>query len=271
MRVKTDPALWARIEAISLDVPGAELPFSARLARENGWTVAFAEQAVHEYKRFAYLCRIATSDLTPSDEVDQAWHLHLLYTRHYWGPWTAVLGAPLHHGPTEGGRAEGVRFGGQYARTLALYENEFGECPPEDLWPPEAVRFSRPLSARRVHLDEHMLVPRPGVLTRTAAMLLAAGVFLVPAAGIAHDGMASAGEHPGGWLVGFVAHAFDAHLAETLVFSVSGLGLAALVGFTGRRNAKQGGTGCGTGGSGCGGGSSGDGGSGCGGCGGCGG
>ncbi|MEK6230809.1 MAG: hypothetical protein N2A42_03075 [Luteolibacter sp.] len=33
-----------------------------------------------EYKRFVALAMLAGHPVTPSEEVDQAWHLHLVYT-----------------------------------------------------------------------------------------------------------------------------------------------------------------------------------------------
>ena len=81
-----DPSLWNRLQACHPDDVEADFPFSARLARDNGWSKSFAGRVVVEYLRFAYLSRLGEGIVTPSDEVDQAWHLHLTYTRHYWGP-----------------------------------------------------------------------------------------------------------------------------------------------------------------------------------------
>jgi hypothetical protein len=75
--------LWERIQAYEPDDPRAAVPFSARLARDNGWSEEFAERVVAEYRRFAFLAVAAGHPVSPSDAVDQAWHLHLLYTR-YW-------------------------------------------------------------------------------------------------------------------------------------------------------------------------------------------
>ena len=87
-----------------------------RLARDNGWTFEFAERVVEEYRRFAFLAKTAGHPVTPSDEVDQMWHLHLTYTRSYWDDFCGrVLEAPLHHDPTQGGRAEGEKFDDWYA------------------------------------------------------------------------------------------------------------------------------------------------------------
>jgi uncharacterized protein (TIGR04222 family) len=152
--------LWAKLEALDLD-GGAALSFSKRLARDNGWTADFARRVVLEYKRFVYLAATCGHPVTPSDEVDQAWHLHLVYTRSYWDELCGqVLGFPLHHGPTKGGAAEGHKFQDWYARTLQSYTVAFGTLPPADIWPEAAVRFGDAPHFRRVNLRRHWLLPR---------------------------------------------------------------------------------------------------------------
>lgn len=139
-------SLWHRIQAHALDDPFAPCPFSSRLAKENAWGPAFTQRVLEEYRRFAFLAVAAGHPVSPSDAVDQAWHLHLLYTRDYWGEFCpGVLRTPLHHGPTRGGADEHHKFADWYGRTLASYRNFFGE-PPVDIWPnpashPEAVRI----------------------------------------------------------------------------------------------------------------------------------
>ncbi len=71
-----DP-LWPRLAAFVFDAPGAALPFTARLARDQGWTREHAARVVDEYRRFVYLCVRAGHPCTPSVDVDEAWHLHL--------------------------------------------------------------------------------------------------------------------------------------------------------------------------------------------------
>ena len=77
-------ALWQQISDYQIDAPDAEYPFSARLAQENDWSLQFADLVIAEYKRFIYLSCITKQALTPSREVDEAWHLHLTYTKDYW-------------------------------------------------------------------------------------------------------------------------------------------------------------------------------------------
>src|SRR5262245_51302236 len=104
-------ALWDRLRAFDLDDPASPLRFTGRLARENRWEPDYTRRVVEEYKRFALLAVVAGHPVTPSDAVDQAWHLHLVYTRSYWDEFCGtVLGRPLHHGPTRGGSAESAKY-----------------------------------------------------------------------------------------------------------------------------------------------------------------
>ncbi len=154
--------LWRRIEAFALDEPTAAFPFSHRLARDNGWTREQAQRVVAEYKRFVLLAMIAGHPVTPSDQVDQAWHLHLTYTRSYWEEFCGkLLPRPLHHEPTRGGSREGRKFDDWYGRTLASYRCCFGSEPPADVWPPAAIRFGDDVQFVRVNRRRHWIIPRP--------------------------------------------------------------------------------------------------------------
>lgn len=157
----TDSALWHRIAAHRIGPADASLTFAARLARENGWSTAHAERVIGEYKRFCFLAVTAGHDVTPSDAVDQAWHLHLTYSRDYWQHFCpAVLGADLHHGPTAGGTAERTRYYRQYAETLAAYESAFGAPPPPDIWPSARRRFLVDPVGVRVNLFDGIFLKR---------------------------------------------------------------------------------------------------------------
>jgi len=159
--------LLERIMAFELDEPGSQLPFTARLAREQGWTTVFSGRVVTEYKRFAALAMLAGHPVTPSEQVDQAWHLHLLYTRNYWNAFCRdVLGQELHHGPTAGGSDENEKFHDWYGRSLSSYHRIFGEHPPNDIWPSPALRFANAGSGKWVDTSKFWLVPKPGFLDK---------------------------------------------------------------------------------------------------------
>ncbi len=165
------------IEAFPIDLPNTALPFSTRLARENAWSQSFAERVIIEYKRFLVLCVEAGHPVTPSDEVDQAWHLHLCYTQSYWVDLCEqTIGRPIHHGPTRGGSEEQAKYRDWYLKTLASYERIFGEPPPQDIWPSAVIRFGGQ-DFRRIDRTSYFVVPKKGIyqigLITVAGLLLA--------------------------------------------------------------------------------------------------
>lgn len=180
--------LWTRLQAIELDLADAAFRFSDRLARENGWSREFARGAIEEYRRFIYMAATSPTQVTPSDIVDQVWHLHLTYTRSYWEDMCGgVLGRPLHHGPTKGGTAEDTKYRSQYDRTLALYRETFGEEPPAEFWPPEDARFSGASHQQWVDRRTHFVLPRASVTRAAGAMAAGVGLAVVGAGAAAAD------------------------------------------------------------------------------------
>jgi hypothetical protein len=157
-----DQQLIAKILAFELDDPGASLSFTSRLAREQAWTHVFAARVIEEYQRFIALAMVAGHPVTPSEEVDQAWHLHLVYTRSYWHDLCRdTLGQDLHHGPTKGGSDEGEKFHDWYSKTLESYQRIFKEKAPLDIWPAPADRFAHPGAGRWIDSSKFWLLTRP--------------------------------------------------------------------------------------------------------------
>ncbi len=153
--------LYQRLQTFSLDEPNARYPFSKRLARENGWTVEYTQQAIAEYKKFAFLAVVAEHPVTPSEQVDQVWHLHLAYTRSYWDEFCPnILQKTLHHSPTQGGNLEGEKFNDWYNKTLETYTQFFGEFPPVEIWPPAEVRFNHDIKIQRVNTEDYWIIPK---------------------------------------------------------------------------------------------------------------
>ncbi len=166
--------LWSRIEAFSLDAIDAAYPFSKRLAHENNWSLAFARRVVEEYKRFMFLAVVAGHEVTPSQEVDEAWHLHLIYTKSYWDEFCGkVLGKPIHHNPTRGGETERKKYGSLYNRTLDSYRNFFNEAPPADIWQSEPVRFKKVAELKKINVKENWVIPKPKFLGASRAVIFA--------------------------------------------------------------------------------------------------
>lgn len=170
---RTHPA-WQRIAAHVIGPADAEQSFAQRLAKENGWSANDAERVLEEYRRFCFLAATAPHPVTPSEAVDQAWHLHLAYSRDYWDIFCPdVLGRELHHGPTTGGPAERDKHFEQYAMTLKSYEETFGPAP-EDIWPASYKRFYLDPQARRVDPRQYLIIHR-----RQAWTLALGAIFVI--------------------------------------------------------------------------------------------
>ena len=169
--------LYERIRTFRFDDEGAVFPFASRLARDNGWSKGYTTRVISEYRKFAFLAVAAGHPVTPSDQVDQAWHLHLLYTRSYWNRFCKeALAKPLHHGPTKGGGEEREKFNEWYGKTLESYRRFFGEDPPEDIWPEAKIRFGADIHYQRVNPRRFWIV-RKFPAKRLAVWIV--GMFLL--------------------------------------------------------------------------------------------
>jgi hypothetical protein len=182
---------WQKLLDLEFDGPDAALPFSARLSRDNDWPLRFAERAIEEYRKFCFLAAYAEHPVTPSEEVDQVWHLHVLYSRHYWDALCRdTLDLQLHHGPTEGGAEEDRKYRVWYDATLDSYRRYFGE-PPADLWPDANERFDVRNDFVRVNRRDVVTFDRVPLRRGALAVLLGGGVLAVAHALAQADGGAA--------------------------------------------------------------------------------
>ncbi len=157
---KNEIELWNRLKSFELDDPESMYTFSERLALENNWKLNFSLRVIDEYKKFIFLICISDKPLTPSDEVDQAWHLHLIYTNSYWKEMCqTILKKEIHHGPTKGGESENNKFMDCYEYTLEKYRTIFKVEPPSDIWPISEKRFSD-IHFRRINIKKNWVISK---------------------------------------------------------------------------------------------------------------
>jgi len=163
-------AIWKRIEQFPIDEPGAPFPLSARLAREQGWTKDFTQRVMLEYRRYCFLAAVSDHPVSPSEVVDEAWHIHLLYTDNYWRRFCPdALGKPFHHFPTLGGTTEKGKFDDWYSTTLQSYERYFGKKPPRDIWPEPGYQFA--YKPQPITKDTHWIIRKPKLRFRLPLVL----------------------------------------------------------------------------------------------------
>lgn len=172
--------VWSKLQQYRIDEPVDGRPpafaFEKRLARENGWSIAYATRVVEEYKRFLYLALFGGHPVCPSDEVDQCWHMHMTFTRSYWDRLCKhVLGMPIHHDPSRGGKSEDTKHDDMYAKTKQAYQRVFGAKPPEDIWPSSERRFDHSKRFRRVDVSAMYMIPKQRI---HQAAMIGGGVLL---------------------------------------------------------------------------------------------
>ena len=170
-------ALRAALSHMRIEEPGTGRRFEAVLAERNGWTPDFAERVADEYCGFLYLAATAGFEVTPSQAVDQAWHLHLEWPHYRDVLCRQLIGRPIEHRPGTGEPEDEARCLRQYEETLALYEREFGKPPPPDIWPRPAAFDEEDEEERESGgLSRHGRLALAG----TAAVLAAALTALTP-------------------------------------------------------------------------------------------
>jgi hypothetical protein len=96
-----------------------------------------------ELKRYLLLCaEYPDISLPVSPVIDELWHEFLLHTRDYMAFCNDLAGGFIHHVPMTAidSRPAAAR---QYEILLTLYEEEFRELPPADVWPRVATNETR--------------------------------------------------------------------------------------------------------------------------------
>ncbi|MBL4755545.1 MAG: hypothetical protein JKY52_18365 [Flavobacteriales bacterium] len=152
--------LWTKVQDFEIDDNQSDFTFTDRLARENSWQFQYAVRTIEEYKKFVFLICIADHPLTPSDQVDQVWHLHLIYTESYWIDLCKhTINRDIHHGPTKGGGTEKAKYKNLYEETKKFYQKTFGKEPPIDIWPTSKTRFGE-LNFTRINRHRNWILPK---------------------------------------------------------------------------------------------------------------
>jgi hypothetical protein len=137
MKVEEHRSLWSAVQQFPLNDPNAAITFQRKLSAKQNWSPSYTEQVIEEYRKFIFLCCISPNGASPSQAVDEAWHLHLTYTQSYWIDLCKnTLNKDIHHHPSRGGDDEDHKHRDWYAETLTLYQSVFGSPPPIEIWPP---------------------------------------------------------------------------------------------------------------------------------------
>jgi hypothetical protein len=98
--------------------------------RGLGWQLQRAESAITEYKRWLWLhIQYPNENFSPSGDIDNVWHMHILDTRKYAADCQMLFGKILHHNPYAGMENDisKAQHNQLFEQTKSLYLRHFGE------------------------------------------------------------------------------------------------------------------------------------------------
>ncbi len=192
--------LWDRISQFEFDNAQIQFNFTDRLARENNWTRSYSKEVIEEYKKFMYLCCTLPNGATPSDQVDQVWHLHLTYTKSYWIDFCKnTLHQEVHHNPTEGGTSEKDKFNTIYSLTKEAYQKVFHQEPPIDIWPYNQERFGE-IHFERVNKHRNWIIKKPRFNWKKTSI----GLLLIFSTFLGIQATSTENDMLSGWIIGII-------------------------------------------------------------------
>ena len=176
-KIEPTDELWIKLKDFSVesknDLATIKFSFLERLAKENNWSIIYAIKVFDEYKKFLYLAIKSGHEVTPSDQVDQVWHLHLTYTYSYWDNLCKnILDCPLHHNPTKGGIVESTKYTSAYTETLKSYKTIFGHNPPANVWPETEKRMNNYKNLKRLNTIKYFILPKLPVFLILFALII---------------------------------------------------------------------------------------------------
>lgn len=123
--MQTNPPSLAQVDAFA--TPELLIP---RVSKEHNYSLCDATHLVREAKRMLYLSIVSDEPISPSIDIDDAWHEMLMFTRWY-RDFADFIGGFIHHDPTPGPPDGGK----MYAKTKENYSKYLGETPDPRYWP----------------------------------------------------------------------------------------------------------------------------------------
>lgn len=99
-----------------------------RVVKEKKWSPRMGQVAGKFYRNFLLLCKKhPKAHLSPTLQIDEIWHAHILYTQDYHAFCDKVFGKYLHHQPLMPGAEEAEANNDAIGLLQKLHQEEFGE------------------------------------------------------------------------------------------------------------------------------------------------
>ena len=103
---KKIPQLWEVLTKPLIEGDYTDRNIVSRVMKKNPeWSDRKIDSLINEYKKFLYICAKCDEEQTPSKEVDEIWHEHILFTKEY-EKWCDFLGKKIHHNPEKVGETK---------------------------------------------------------------------------------------------------------------------------------------------------------------------
>jgi hypothetical protein len=90
----SNPVLWENIQQINFEL------IKDRMIFKHHWSEEMTNLSIKEYMVFLYLTQVCEQPISPSKEVDEIWHEHILHTNKYENDCYKTFGKFIHHFPT---------------------------------------------------------------------------------------------------------------------------------------------------------------------------
>ncbi len=167
---------------MSIGFCDAEISFSAKLQSEQfGWSKEYAERVIAEYRKYFFLLCTTEKAVSPSADVDQAWHLHILYSHSYREWCETFKGTFIDHTPSRGGAEQTEYYKEMYQNTLIKYRQVFNTEPPADIWLSTEEKFQKTSRVCWVDMSKFHVIPQEKFeyLKYFAVLLIATGLIIL--------------------------------------------------------------------------------------------
>lgn len=109
----------------------------ARIVKDHGWSEERAEEAEKWYRRFLCLCILFPKEklAPPTDDADEVWHTHIIYTKKYHADCRRMFGYYLHHNPRgkDADQAELDALSQSSDNTYQRLQEVYSECPEVEM------------------------------------------------------------------------------------------------------------------------------------------
>lgn len=123
--------------------------FITKLQKQNLWSYKYTFRVINEYVKFIHLG--LKQEVSPSYEIDQVWHMHILYTKDYHNMCKSLGIDYFHHNPID---KKIPNSKDNYSETLELYKSTFQTNPPLDIW----TKW-KPTNYVFIDLKQHWVTP----------------------------------------------------------------------------------------------------------------